>query len=381
MSRRPLLPLLALLGCGSTEETHPFVEGSAPAADGGAPAEGGPPAPDAAAPAPDVAAPPTRDLDILFMIDNSPTMAEEQDKLRRNFPVFMKALQAIPGGLPNVHIGVVTSDLGAGMKPLNNGGCPRVGGDRGVLQNGRQPIDCHLQGGARFISSGQNGTVNNFTGSIDEAFSCIATVGTQGCGYEHQLQSVRVALDAKATPENQGFLRDNAMLAIILITDEDDCSAAPDSDLFTDDQPYLMTTGSFRCAHTGHLCSGMTPPIAPFEAPLESCQANPAGRLVPIQELVASIRALKRLPDQQILVSGIFGWPLQEPGARYQYGLSRAGLDLLPVCQSATGEATPGLRLKAFVQSFGPAGVFTSICNDDFSPALQQVVAKMFERM
>src|SRR4051812_12523969 len=54
------------------------------------------------------------DLDIVFMIDNSFSMKEEQDNLARNFPVFISALEALPEGIPNVHIGVVTSDLGSG---------------------------------------------------------------------------------------------------------------------------------------------------------------------------------------------------------------------------------------------------------------------------
>src|SRR5205814_5432817 len=167
------------------------------------------------------------DIDILFMVDNSPSMKEEQDKVRRNFPVFIEELKKIPGGLPNVHIGVVTSDLGAGSKPLSNGGCPRPGGDRGIFQT--KPT-CGLDANSLFISSFNNGTMNNFQGAIDNVFSCMADVGVIGCGYEHQLQSTRVALYETVTKENAGFLRKDAFLAIILITDEDDCSAETTSD-------------------------------------------------------------------------------------------------------------------------------------------------------
>ena len=38
------------------------------------------------------------------------------------------------------------------------------------------------------------------------------------------LEAMRLALDP-ATTENAGFLRENSALAIILLTDEDDCSA------------------------------------------------------------------------------------------------------------------------------------------------------------
>ena len=55
-----------------------------------------------------------RDIDILFLIDNSSSMAKSQANLVRNFPVFMNVLKGLPGGLPNVHIAVVSSDMGAG---------------------------------------------------------------------------------------------------------------------------------------------------------------------------------------------------------------------------------------------------------------------------
>ena len=107
---------------------------------------------------------PVRDIDILFMIDNSPSMQEEQTNLQKNFPVFMDALKKIPGGLPNVHIGVVSSDLGAGSKPLGNGGCARPGGDRGIFQT---KANCGLDANSRFISSFNNQTMNNFQGTIE----------------------------------------------------------------------------------------------------------------------------------------------------------------------------------------------------------------------
>src|SRR3954453_15004695 len=105
---------------------------------------------------------PVRDIDILFMVDNSPSMMEEQANLRRNFPIFMDELKKIPGGLPDIHIGVISSDLGAGSTPLANGGCPRPGGDRGIFQT--KP-NCGLDVNSRFLTSFNNGTMNNFTGS------------------------------------------------------------------------------------------------------------------------------------------------------------------------------------------------------------------------
>lgn len=80
-----------------------------------------------------------RDLDILFVIDNSDSMGEEQASLAANFPAFIDKLQNIEGGLPNVHIGVVTTDVGAGNV---NDLCSTATSDKGELQ-----ADLHLEDG------------------------------------------------------------------------------------------------------------------------------------------------------------------------------------------------------------------------------------------
>src|SRR5438132_3606142 len=53
-----------------------------------------------------------RDIDILFLVDDSPSMADKQANLEANFHRFIEVLETIDGGLPNVHIAVATSDLG-----------------------------------------------------------------------------------------------------------------------------------------------------------------------------------------------------------------------------------------------------------------------------
>ena len=51
-----------------------------------------------------------RNVDLLVLIDDSPSMADKQANLAANFPRFIDVLSTIPGGFPNVHIGVATSD-------------------------------------------------------------------------------------------------------------------------------------------------------------------------------------------------------------------------------------------------------------------------------
>jgi hypothetical protein len=130
------------------------------------------------------------------------------------------------------------------------------------------------------------------------------------------------------------------------------------------------------------MCDGKAPPVGEFSAPLESCTANPAGRLLKVTDIVESIRALKKRPDQQILVSGIFGWPAGNAmGATYRYVRTNQGIDVAPICQSGNGEAAAGLRLKQFVESFGTSGSFFSICQDDFRPALKTIGEKLAAKL
>jgi hypothetical protein len=354
----------------------PPYDGPAVAPDGMTPQTADGPGPSSAdAPATggtDGPAPPPskRALDLLFAIDNSPSMSQEQDNLARNFPALIDELAKIPGGLPDLHIGVVSSDLGAGPTPLM-GGCQRVAGDRAILQ---VKPGCGLDSDARFIVSSDGGTVTNFQGQLSEVFGCMAKLGTQGCGYEHQLQSARVALYETVTPENKGFLRPEAVLAIVFVTDEDDCSAPIATDLFTRDMDFAGTTSSFRCAQVGHLCNGQRTPISEFSVPLAECQDRMGGELIKVSEIVDSIRLVKARPDQQILVSGIFGWPADPATAQYQYrNIPSSGIDYGPICSSANGEATAALRMKAFVDAFGANGSLSSICQDDFRPAMKRI--------
>src|SRR5262245_4306774 len=55
-----------------------------------------------------------RNVDILFLVDDSSSMRLSQDNLNRNFPVFMNTLMNAPQGLPNMHLGVISQDMGAG---------------------------------------------------------------------------------------------------------------------------------------------------------------------------------------------------------------------------------------------------------------------------
>jgi hypothetical protein len=312
--------------------------------------------------------------DILFMVDNSGSMKEEQDNLARNFPTFMAELRNIQGGLPDVHVAVVTSDLGAGT--LDGSGC-HAGGQGGLFQGWDK--GCGVDPNSRFIVASDGEKSKNYQGDLAAVFACMAKVGVGGCGYEHQLAAATRALSAPRSPENAGFLRDDAYLQIILITDEDDCSAPSNSDLFGMSLPEEEP--SFRCARAGHTCQGRMPPAGEFSAPLADCEPVENGALINVGKFVEEVRALKKDPAQ-ILVAGIFGWPTTD-GAQYRVGKAKDApgrpgqWDYLPVCSSMNGEATAALRVKQFVDAFGANSSWESICSDDFSPVLKKIAKRL----
>ncbi len=319
---------------------------------------------------------PIRNVDLLFVVDNSGSMGEEQMNLARNFPAFMGELKQIEG--IDLHVGVVSSDLGGGLSTFRKETCPLTDGDRGIFCNvrGKDCRTCGLSAG-NFLTYKNGGAAVNFTGSIEDAFSCMAKVGTAGCSFEHSLESMRRALHA---PENKGFIRDGAYLAVVIITDEDDCSAAPTSNIFATDNP--MEDASFRCARTGHICNGKAVTgTEAISAPLGACAPADNGGLIPIKDLVKDLVAIKKDP-RFIIMSGIFGWPLPGTEGAARYSVTRAAgnqggrLTLQPICTSNNGSATPALRVHSFVNSFAQTSFF-SICQDNFSDAMKRIGEKI----
>src|SRR6185369_5898314 len=100
-----------------------------------------------------------------------------------NFPVFMNVLKALPSGLPDIHVAVVSSDTGPGEFDLANIHC-RYLGDQGLFQN--QPrgscTTSPLNPGETFLKASNNQQTKNYTGDITDAFTCIAALGEGGCG-------------------------------------------------------------------------------------------------------------------------------------------------------------------------------------------------------
>ncbi|HWN70895.1 MAG TPA: hypothetical protein VNM90_24805, partial [Haliangium sp.] len=165
-------------------------------------------------------------LDILFVVDDSDSMIEEQERLAGDLSALFDRLQG-PTGLPDLHVGVISTDVGT---PAAIPGC-LAPGDDGALQSAFDPGDGSCNDGTlsldgKFVSDAPSDTTGtretNYTGSLTDVLGCMVKLGTDGCGFEQPLEAVRLAFES---PDNAGFLRTDAVLAVVFLTDEDDCSA------------------------------------------------------------------------------------------------------------------------------------------------------------
>lgn len=329
----------------------PFVERDVPGADGLAPRV------DAMGKDADpnlfrVTVVPNRALDLVFVIDNSPSMAEKQAKLKAQFPKLVQALvDPMTGTLPDLRLAILDQDLGTGGA-YPSGSCgPKLAPDAGSSDYygdlGRfQMIGAAGCGvtlpGARWLEHRQ-GRALNYTGDIGSVFACLAgNLGTVGCGIEHTLQALEFALVASGlgNEEQHSLLRPEAYLGLVFVTDEDDCSAQTNTGMFGDKPELRGEAASLRCSTRSHACGGANladappgyPTTASFVAPFRSCAARtdacpnptdgtgstdtsaptPCSALKSIKHMADEIKALKPRPAEQIYVAGIFGWPRDE---------------------------------------------------------------------
>ena len=196
-------------------------------------------------------------IDLVFVVDNSASMADEQQQLIASVPGFITSIQGMLGD--DFHVMVVDTDVGVGD------GCYEVmynSFDCGLWCNANCPDGCNcecngepcgpwsprpcgeLLGAGRVTDAAGNDCGLGSHRFIDAtladpfgAFNCMAAVGIDGDPSERPAQALLTALGPLATAGecNEGFLRDDALLIVTLISDEDDSLASPgDADSWHD---------------------------------------------------------------------------------------------------------------------------------------------------
>ncbi|HLT38608.1 MAG TPA: hypothetical protein VK034_20110 [Enhygromyxa sp.] len=197
-------------------------------------------------------------VDFLFVIDNSGSMSEEQMALVTSFPGFIATISDTLMA-QDYHLMVTDTDaasVGASSLSLVNGQvmcdphptccqgiCNGIGGiqiqppptqcNGEPCENFPLPSGCDAELGAGRDkdlddqSCGIAGDIRYMLDSqpnLEQTFSCAALVGAGGDGLEKPMEAMMQAIgpQSQAGGCNEGFLRDDAVLVVTVISDEDD---------------------------------------------------------------------------------------------------------------------------------------------------------------
>ena len=301
-------------------------------------------------------------LDLLFVVDNSEEMSRLQQQLTQSFRLLYNQLAQNEIGLADLHVGVISTDLGV-QDYAGQVDCSYSGDGGRLIQRSCVPS------GERFLRQEHDpdGTLHaNFQlgadpdAAIVEAFSCMANLGSDGCDYEQPLAAMEIAL-SRVHPESADFFRDDAVLGVVFLTNEDDCSVV-DPTLFDPDNPdFNYASPDFRCFDHGVMCNGDDVRLV---GRFDDCFPHPHSDYV--ADIEHPIRVLEAArPADRLVVAGVMG-----DASLVEVVQSLDGdPQLVPGCDDAvTGSAAyPAVRLQAFIDSFA-GGVVMPLCGERARP-------------
>ena len=390
-------------------------------------------------------------VDLLFMVDNSGSMANKQLRLAKELPRLVNVLTSGDRkfGTPpdptdtkrtfravtSLQLAVVTSSMGGlvDKSDLPNGStmaltdCVGLGSDGKFLNS----IDIAVQG----VTANRNEFLNTAPGKVvlppdptcadfssapiyqdyeagqqptadqvAQSFGCVSKVGVRGCPFEQQLESVwkslapsngkdpalHVFVDGNTgghgDPDgaNRGFIRDDAILAVVEVTDEEDCAATPDGRDLNSYTPAAV-------AKYG--------PTTDINLRCYSEQPELDGLVWPADRYVKGLLSLKPDNPDRVIFAAIIGVPLDATNLAPADILARPEMQYRrdPV-RDATGQppfntascanpddptevSWPGRRIVKVVDGFGDNGVVYSICANDYAPALDKLIERIASKL
>lgn len=321
----------------------------------------------------DLAPPAPAEIDLLFVIDSSMAMADEQQQLVAAAGDLFDALGALPTGLPDLHIGVISTDVGLGEAAAGLPGSQcRATGDDGRLHGA---ATCGIASGFLTDAPDADGDRRrNYQGSLTDAFACLADVGTGGCTYSQPLTALERALGLdRAKPRAERFVRDDALLVIVMVTDDDDCSVVS-TGLFADPDGTIVSPlgplTDFRCFEFGVECDDAprTPGVK------HGCRPRDDARyLRRVDDVVRAIHAGRKDPSR-VLIGGLFGAPgpvmvgIGAASPQWPQGVPT----LTPTCGPMTS-AAPAIRLHAFARGFPGRYIAPDTCAVDLPARLHRI--------
>jgi len=323
------------------------------------------------------AAVPSRQLDILLQIDNSNNTLDLQSSFAAAIAELIDGLSTIDGGLPDLHVGVTSSDLGtsgsidepaAPIGAVGQGGCGARGDDGALSANGAPVDDAYLvdedDGGLRR---------RNYTGALVDTVAQMVRRGSGGCGFEQPLAATMRVFTNNA---NEGFSRPAANLLVVILADEDDCSVKSPV-FFGPESAVLGPVASFRCTRFGVECD------QPIDEPGEKTNCHANGETPYIEGITPFVDAMRsvRSDSSRVAVAAIVGPPEVSVELRAPPGGTTAEPALAHSCAwsmaAGTAVADPAVRIAAAVDALGPNSTLESVCTSDLGPAVANIARMM----
>ena len=363
---------------------------------------------------------PATGVDILFVIDNSGSMGDNQERLASAIPALVGPLTA--AGL-DLRIAVTTTDAG-------NPRCPSVtftpeGGKfqsrtcRAAIADGEWMFNGEDESGPCLAACAHeaitfaptateadpqakprpwiewNDGAGNVDVPLDEALACVLPQGVAGCGFESPLESMYLALAQaqQSTFDNYGFLRGDADLLVVIVSDETDCSYNPAfKEIFDDNKVFWANENhpapsSALCWNAGIECSGgpgVYDDCVAADHDITGAVTTDASQAVlhPVAKYIDFLAALQASKTAEgsaarVHVAAITGVPAGYPEVPLVYQDSadpdlQMNFGIGAGCTGAAGEvAVPPGRIRELVEQTSPLGPgLFSICEPGFESSL-----------
>ena len=234
--------------------------------------------------------------------------------------------------------------------------------------------------------------------SFASTLSCVANLGTAGCAFEQQLEAPLKAL----TPENPeawtragytparfydaesglpgilpghgggvngGFLRPNSTLALVVLSDEEDCSVS-DYSLFGTDSRFSSVPANLRC-NTYRNDPSIVYSTSRYVEGFLGLRRDPS-------QLVFAVIAGIPPETESAAAAGDFASVLSHPNMAPRADASGAMLE--PSCSTANGLAFPPIRMVEVASGLAAQGAsvsVSSICNASFGLAINAVIDRL----
>lgn len=257
------------------------------------------------------------------MVDDSGSMAAEQSRLATAFADFIARLSATPVQ-NDYQIGITTTAVDLPLCDTFDGAGACTAWHLITAYGDGRPFAA----GALVAAAGRPVLLRAGSPTLVDDFVANIQVGTAGPSKEQGLRAMQQALDGR----NAGFLRPGARLAVLVVTDEDDCSDSPTA-------PGVIYPPFQDACHT----------------------AAEQARLPPVQGYVDLLR-------------GPLGGEVRDVRLGILGGFDPNGQPIRPSCNR---DGFGAFRYRLLANAFAGDAVVGDVCAPDFTATLAAIAAAL----